>query len=503
TPVPVDSEKSSLAVSPASIVANGTATSTLSFTARDVNNNPLTGRTVTFATSGTGATGVKVGTVTGSNGIYTATLTAGTTAGAMNVAVAVNGTTVAGTNNSKTVTLTPAPADSAQSSLAVSPASIVANGTATSTLSFTARDVNNNPLTGRTVTFATSGTGATGVKVGTVTGSNGIYTATLTAGTTAGPVNVAVAVNGTTVAGTNNSKTVTLTPAPADSEKSSLAVSPASIVANGTATSTLSFTARDVNNNPLTGRTVTFATSGTGATGVKVGTVTGSNGIYTATLTAGTTAGPVNVAVAVNGTTVAGKTGSITLTPANFTGIAVNDHNFAIDAGFPSTGIVDAAFTLNMSGIASDYTWTSSAPSWVTVNSGTVSFIAKGNKTPVTITATPKVGGTPLTYTFSVRSWFFKDDVRLLLPWSDASNVCTEQGLALPTRAELTLGKEVRAVGAFWAEWGRTPSYALLWTSEVSGSSYTGPVHYVMLGNGLIDTRQDVYTSNVMCWQGL
>ncbi|MBL5829841.1 Ig-like domain-containing protein, partial [Serratia fonticola] len=152
-----------------------------------------------------------------------------------------------------------------KSSLAVSPTSIVANGTATSTLTFTARDVNNNPLTGRTVTFTTSGTGATGVKLGSVTESNSVYTATLTAGTAVGPVNVAVQVDGTTVSGTNNSKTVTLTPPPVDGTRSQLSVSPTSIVANGTATSTLTFTARDVNNNPLTGRTVTFTTSGTGA----------------------------------------------------------------------------------------------------------------------------------------------------------------------------------------------------------------------------------------------
>ncbi|MFV8988337.1 beta strand repeat-containing protein, partial [Serratia fonticola] len=273
-------------------VADGQASNALSAIVKDANGNLLSGVDVTFTVTDGAATPATQSVKTDENGMAQASLVS-TVAGDNNV----TGTSLGSTPAAKVSTFVPGAVSAANSELTVSRDSIVADGTATSQLTFTAKDVNNNPLKGRTVTFTTSGAGATGVKVGTVTGSNGVYTATLTAGTTAGPVNVAVAVDGTTVSGANNSKVVTLTQAPADGAKSALAVSPASIVANGTATSTLTFTAKDTNNNLLTGRTVTFATSGTGATGVKVGTVTGSNGVYTATLTAGTTAGPVNVAV--------------------------------------------------------------------------------------------------------------------------------------------------------------------------------------------------------------
>ncbi|MEX2954835.1 hypothetical protein AB4K01_26960, partial [Serratia fonticola] len=107
-------------------------------------------------------------------------------------------------------------------------------------------------------------------------------------------------------------------------------------------------------------------------------------------------------------------TSNYTLTVASeFTGISVNGHTFGMAEGFPSTGFTGARFTLNVSGQASNYTWDNwdnSGGSWVTVDdSGNVSFTAKGNSTPVTITATPKGGGVPLIYTFSVNTWFINN----------------------------------------------------------------------------------------------
>lgn len=75
--------------------------------------------------------------------------------------------------------------------------------------------------------------------------------------------------------------------------------------------------------------------------------------------------------------------------------------------------------------------------SWVTVDDcGTVAITAKDNSRPVTITATPKSGGTPLSYTFSVNTWFINNG-STFMRWRDASNWCAAQGLNQPIRGDL------------------------------------------------------------------
>lgn len=68
----------------------------------------------------------------------------------------------------------------------------------------------------------------------------------------------------------------------------------------------------------------------------------------------------------------------ITAAP-EISGITVNDHIFAKDSGFPTTGFTGATFTLKLTtGSLSDYTWTSDA-SWVSVTDGTVKFTGTGS----------------------------------------------------------------------------------------------------------------------------
>ncbi|HAS1070637.1 TPA: hypothetical protein I3803_004850, partial [Enterobacter cloacae] len=75
----------------------------------------------------------------------------------------------------------------ADSTLTISPASIAADGTASATLSFAAKDAQQQPVAGLTVTFPA--TGVAGTTVSSVTESNGVYTATLH-GTAAGVAHV-------------------------------------------------------------------------------------------------------------------------------------------------------------------------------------------------------------------------------------------------------------------------------------------------------------------------
>ncbi|MBL5829222.1 hypothetical protein [Serratia fonticola] len=205
-------------------------------------------------------------------------------------------------------------------------------------------------------------------------------------------------------------------------------------------------------------------------------------------------------------------TKSYTLTVASeFSGISVNGHTFGMTEGFPSTGFTGARFALNVRGVASDYAWDNGGSSWVTVDdSGNVAFTDKGNSTPVTITATPKGGGAPLTYTFSVNTWFINNG-STGMSWSDASNWCTAQGLTQPTKDDMTLGTNVRGIGSLWSEWGRMGKYSgsdfvndYYWTSELEGVFNKIVFYYVVhLYDGDVDGGQNSSITEAVCRQGI
>src|SRR6185295_9443501 len=122
----------------------------LTATTKDANGNTLTGRTVTWASSNT-----SVGTVNGSG------LVTGVVAGSTTITA-----TSEGKNGTSAVTVTAAPVPVA--SVSVSPAA-------------TPRDANGNPLTGRTITWASSPSSIAGVNgSGLVTGV-AVGSATITA----------------------------------------------------------------------------------------------------------------------------------------------------------------------------------------------------------------------------------------------------------------------------------------------------------------------------------
>src|SRR5439155_9492680 len=124
-------------------------------------------------------------------------------------------------------------------------------------LTATPQDANGNPLRGRTVTWATSNAG-----VGTVS-STGLVT-----GVAAGTATITA-----TSEGKSGAATDTVTPTPV----AAVVVSPASASEAVGQTEQLTATPQDANGNPLSGRTVTWATSNAGAATVSsTGLVTGA-----------------------------------------------------------------------------------------------------------------------------------------------------------------------------------------------------------------------------------
>ncbi|EGT4255970.1 LysM peptidoglycan-binding domain-containing protein, partial [Citrobacter amalonaticus] len=329
---------STFIATPASVVADGVAASSLLLTARDVNGNIVSGLTsglsiaVTDASDNTpDTTKVTVSsmTETGTPGLYRATLT-GTLAGTWTVKPQFNGTPLGTLED--TVTLTAGIADKAASGLTVAPSDILADNSDSATLTLTLKDAQNNVISGATgVSFvitdgSSTAVNAPAVKVSAVTesGSTGVYTATLK-GTLAGAYTVTPQVNGTVIGSVGDplKGTVTLNVGDPDDGQSTFDISPVSITANGTAASTLTLTLKDTGGNAVTGKTsgltmsVKNSQGNVVTTGVTVSSITetGSTGVYTATLQ-GTVADGYTITPLLNGNMIGteGLSGTVTLT---------------------------------------------------------------------------------------------------------------------------------------------------------------------------------------------
>lgn len=119
---------------------------------------------------------------------------------------------------------------------------------------------------------------------------------------------------------------------------------------------------------------------------------------------------------------------------------------------------------------------------------------------PVTITATPKIGGTLLTYSFSVNRWFdFDTTERITL---DTQRLCTSKGMMVPEqRSSLSLGAGLRGMNSLWSEWGNLSFYipmsGYVWTTEIVSFSVGSPA-YMSFGVVALTSGQLGSSSNVL-----
>jgi adhesin/invasin len=164
--------------------------------------------------------------------------------------------------------------------------------------------------------------------------------------------------------------------------------------------------------------------------------------------------------------------------------ITVNGYTFAKDAGFPTTGFTGANFTLNIAnGSASNYTWTANA-SWVSVDNGVVSFTGKGTKDKVIVTGTPKSGGSEITYSFTLNSWFVTNNLETELQENAFTYCSSLPNYSVPTVAQLTahvnhVATHVRGIGQLWNEWGNLQTLGEVASAEFTGVSYWGADYYM------------------------
>jgi hypothetical protein len=248
----------SLALSPATSTMDAGASRTYTAQGRDASNNSLGDMTAstTFTISPDGSCATNVCTAT-TAGPHTVT---GTRPGATGTA---------------TVQVNPA---APVMTVGLAPATLVADGTATSTVTVSVADQYGNVRTGDLVTLSTDG----GAQLSAVQNNgDGTYTATVTASTLAGTQTIS-ATNGSASSG------ALLTQVAGPAAAITLVLSAPSVSADGVSTVDATVTVTDAQGNPRAGEAVSLTTDGDTAIS---GVTDAGFGTYTATVTASTTAG--------------------------------------------------------------------------------------------------------------------------------------------------------------------------------------------------------------------
>ncbi|MDR0210185.1 MAG: hypothetical protein LBJ33_13575, partial [Pseudomonas putida] len=255
-PVP---STSTLKADPGIIPANDHDTSTLTFTAKDLNGNPVTGLGNTLALTVTNSSGQPPapGGLTldplqenGNTGVYV-TKVRGLQADTYTLVPTIGRQPVNGL--SATVQLTALPPALGRSRFEAAPPKIPASGTDTSTLTFTARDANDKPVEGLAdqLKFELANGPAPGITLGDISEAKaGEYRATLQ-GTVPGPYTFIPHYQGAPF-GTLKAE-VELLPLPPAASHSKFEIKPDTIKANLKEFSTLNFTAKDINDKPVSG----------------------------------------------------------------------------------------------------------------------------------------------------------------------------------------------------------------------------------------------------------
>jgi hypothetical protein len=296
-------------------------------TARDQFDNPVPGVTVTLtANPTTGNTLTQPSGPTNASGVATGTLSS-TEAGDKVVSAMAGGISITQT---ATVTVTAGAVSASQSTVTASPTSIQASaGAVISTITVTARDANNNPIQGATVTLTATGSGNTLTQPTLPTDVNGQRTGTLSSTATADKVVSA------TAGGTPITQTATVTVTAGAATKLAFTEQPSNTTAGATISPPVQVTVQDQFDNTVTGFT--------GNVRVRIGTNPGGGTLGGTTMVGAVggvaTFGDLAIDKAANGYTLETTSGSLTLD----TGEPGDDHAAAVGVGAERAGIPAAA----------------------------------------------------------------------------------------------------------------------------------------------------------------
>lgn len=277
-----------ITANPNSIPADGASTSTITVQAKDLKGNNLVVGGANVLLKTTRGTLSKV--IDHGDGTYDATLTSTTTAGAATVSATLNGIA---TNHPILVKFTGL-VSTELSTINASPATIIADGTTTSTITVQLVDTAGNKLTsgGATVELSTD----LGSLSGVTDNNDGTYSATLTSATTVGVATVSGKVDSVSL-GHNTS--VHFVAGEASAALSTITATPEAIPADGKTTSVITVQLVDDKGNKLTSGSHSVVLTTT--LGTLSAVTDNQNGTYTAILTAPNSAGTATVSGKVDG----------------------------------------------------------------------------------------------------------------------------------------------------------------------------------------------------------
>lgn len=193
-----------------------------------------------------------------------------------------------------------------QSTVSVSPASLVAGG-GSSTITVTVKDGSGIPLPGVTVALSASGSN-TIVQPAALTNASGVTTGSLSS-TSAGVKTVTATASGVVI---NQKPTITVTAGAISASQSSVVAIPTTITVS-TGSSTIQVTARDQFSNPVSGASVTIAGSGSGVTVTQPSAPTDATGVATGSIKA-SSAGTVTVSATAGGVAIT-QNATVTVEP--------------------------------------------------------------------------------------------------------------------------------------------------------------------------------------------
>jgi adhesin/invasin len=266
------------------LVANGTATTTLRVTAYDEFMNIVPNQSITLVLPEDGGSSSTNPATTNSSGQVSYTITASTTPGEYSY------TATHGAITSSSVDLTFTPGSLSTLTLTVNGASsIEANGSATTSFEVLALDAFSNPVPGIEVTLAIPSNGGTVGDITKTTNASGLVSYTLTSSTVAGVYSYSASHDGTP----SNSQDITFTPGALASISLSL-LGNSTILADSFSTTELRATARDTFNNSISNESITLNIPSDGGTTPTNPLITNSSGHVEFTLTSSIVPGVYN-----------------------------------------------------------------------------------------------------------------------------------------------------------------------------------------------------------------
>ena len=333
---------STVSASPASVLADGTTTSTIVVTLKDSGGAAVPGKTVTLA-SNRGPTDT-ISAASGPSdaaGVVTFTVKSSTPGASVFTATDTTDSVVITQTAGVTFIVV---ASAANSTVSASPTSILADGAMTSTITVTLKDSGGAAVPGKTVMLASSRGATDTISVASgLSDASGVVTFAVKSTTPGGGVFTATDTTDSIVV----TQTASVTFTSVSATNSTVTASPTSVPADGVNTSTITVTLKDSSGAVVPGKTVTLASS-RGATDTISAASGPSNasGVVTFTVKSTTAGTPVFTATDATDSMAVTQTAAVT-----FAAGAVSTGTSTVAASpisVPSDGVSASAITVTL-----------------------------------------------------------------------------------------------------------------------------------------------------------